>query len=108
MGVCVPTGLFYFTEFFLGVIEISHFIFDVFGYISCHTCFIHTSEFVNTEHYNVGSQICVRYNKGGVGVKNVYIGRSPMQNRFDSGTPCFSTPQSNMDIACQRNHNKSP
>ena len=29
----------------------------------------------------------------------VYNGRSPMQNHSDSGTPRFSTPQSNMDVS---------
>ena len=30
--------------------------------------------------------------------KNVYSGKSPMQNRTDSGIPHFSTPQPNFDI----------
>ena len=30
--------------------------------------------------------------------KNVYIGRSPLQKRTDSGILCFSTPQLNMDV----------
>ena len=31
-----------------------------------------------------------------------------MQNHTYSGTSRFSTPQPNMDVSCQRNHNKSP
>ena len=31
-------------------------------------------------------------------MKNMYIERSPMQNRTDFGTPGFSIPQTNMDI----------
>ena len=39
--------------------------------------------------------------------KNMYIGRSPMQNRTDSGIPRFSTPQRNMDVSSSRHRNKS-
>ena len=39
--------------------------------------------------------------------KNMYIGRSPMQNRTDSGIPRFSTPQTNMDVSSSRHRNKS-
>ena len=28
-----------------------------------------------------------------------------MQNRSDSGTPCFSTRQTNMDVSSSRHHN---
>ena len=30
-----------------------------------------------------------------------------MQHRTDSGIPCFSTPQTNMDVSSSRHHNKS-
>ena len=36
---------------------------------------------------------------GWVGMKNMYIWWSPMQNRADFGTPRFSTPQQNMDVS---------
>ena len=39
--------------------------------------------------------------------KNVYIGRSPIQNCINSGTPHFSKPQTNMDVSSQRNLNTS-
>ena len=31
-----------------------------------------------------------------------------MQNRSESGTPCFGTPNSNIDLFRQQNDNKSP
>ena len=41
-------------------------------------------------------------------MKNIYIGISPVQNRTDSGTRNFSTPQSNMEVSFQQNSSKSP